>query len=71
MSVLAGQADVRVVPDLEARNMRARQIEYRAGTHLAAVVGARVPVVIASRADSALAPRGLLAAVATGPAGVE
>ncbi|KEZ76297.1 bifunctional enoyl-CoA hydratase/phosphate acetyltransferase, partial [Salinisphaera hydrothermalis C41B8] len=56
VSAVAGQADILVVPDLEAGNMLAKQIEYLAGAHLAGVVvGARVPIMLTSRADSALA----------------
>ncbi|XRG81358.1 bifunctional enoyl-CoA hydratase/phosphate acetyltransferase [Salinisphaera sp. SPP-AMP-43] len=56
VSSVAGRADVVVVPDLEAGNMLAKQTEYLAGAHLAGVVvGARVPIMLTSRADSALA----------------
>ena len=52
-SVVAGQADILVVPDLESGNMLAKQLEYL-GDALAAgiVLGARVPIVLTSRADS-------------------
>jgi phosphate acetyltransferase len=53
-SPVAGQADVLVVPDLESGNMLAKQLEYLAEAELAGVVlGARVPIVLTSRADSA------------------
>lgn len=53
-SPVAGQADVLVVPDLEAGNMLAKQLEYLAGAEAAGVVfGARVPIILTSRADSA------------------
>ncbi|MDA3920585.1 MAG: bifunctional enoyl-CoA hydratase/phosphate acetyltransferase [Salinisphaera sp.] len=54
-SDVAGQADVLVVPDLESGNMLAKQLEYLASAQLAGVVlGARVPIMLTSRADSAL-----------------
>lgn len=53
-SPVAGRADVLVVPDLEAGNMLAKQLEYLAGAEAAGVVlGARVPIILTSRADSA------------------
>ena len=52
-SQVAGQADVLVVPDLEAGNMLAKQLQYLAGAHSAGIVlGARVPIALTSRADS-------------------
>jgi phosphotransacetylase len=52
-SPVAGRADIVVVPDLEAGNMLAKQLVYLAGARAAAVVvGARVPVVLTSRADT-------------------
>lgn len=55
-SQVAGQADILVVPDLEAGNLLVKQWEYLAGAQTAGiVVGARVPVVLTSRADSPLA----------------
>jgi len=54
-SPVAGKADVLVVPDLEAGNMLAKSLTFLAGAHAAGiVVGARVPVVLTSRADSEL-----------------
>lgn len=51
-SAVAGHADVLVVPDLEAGNMLAKQLQYLAGAHSAGVVlGARVPIALTSRAD--------------------
>lgn len=51
-SPVAGQADVLVVPDIEAGNMLAKQMSYFAGAEAAGVVlGARVPIVLTSRAD--------------------
>ena len=53
-SQVAGQADILVVPDLESGNMLAKQLEYLGGAQLAGIVlGARVPVILTSRADSA------------------
>jgi phosphotransacetylase len=55
-SPVAGLADVLVVPDLEAGNMLVKQLTFMAGADAAGVVlGARVPVVLTSRADSPLA----------------
>jgi phosphotransacetylase len=52
-SEVAGRADILVVPDLEAGNMLAKQLEYFAQAESAGVVlGARVPIVLTSRADS-------------------
>jgi phosphate acetyltransferase len=54
VSAVAGQADILVVPDLESGNMLAKQLEYLGGAQLAGIVlGARVPVILTSRADSA------------------
>lgn len=56
VSPVAGQADILVVPDLEAGNMLAKQLEYLADAQSTGiVVGARVPIVLTSRADSPLA----------------
>ena len=53
-SAVAGQADILVVPDLESGNMVAKQLEYLADALMAGVVlGARVPIVLTSRADTA------------------
>jgi phosphate acetyltransferase len=52
-SAVAGQADILLVPDLEAGNMLAKQLAYLAGAEGAGIVlGARVPIVLTSRADS-------------------
>ena len=54
VSPVTGQADILVVPDLESGNMLAKQLEYLGGAQLAGVVlGARVPAILTSRADSA------------------
>ncbi|MEJ2408172.1 MAG: bifunctional enoyl-CoA hydratase/phosphate acetyltransferase [Novosphingobium sp.] len=53
-SPVAGQADILVAPDLDAGNMIAKQLEYLAASEAAGVVlGARVPVILTSRADTA------------------
>ena len=55
VSEVAGDADILVAPDLEAGNMIAKQLIYLAGAEAAGVVlGARVPIMLTSRADSAL-----------------
>jgi phosphotransacetylase/acyl dehydratase len=52
-SPVAGRADILLVPDLEAGNMLAKQLSYLAGAEGAGIVlGARVPIVLTSRADS-------------------
>jgi phosphate acetyltransferase len=53
VSPVAGRANVLVVPDLEAGNMLAKSLSFLAGADAAGVVmGARVPIVLTSRADS-------------------
>jgi phosphate acetyltransferase len=53
-SLVAGQADILLVPDIESGNMLAKQLEYLADALSAGIVlGARVPIVLTSRADSA------------------
>jgi phosphate acetyltransferase len=53
ISPVAGQADILLVPDLEAGNMLAKQLIYFAGAIAAGLVlGARVPIVLTSRSDS-------------------
>lgn len=52
-SPVSGQVDVLVVPNLEAGNMLYKQLVYLSGALAAGVVvGARVPVVLTSRADT-------------------
>lgn len=52
-SSVAGQADILVVPNIEAGNMVAKQLQYLAGADSAGIVlGTRVPIVLTSRADS-------------------
>ncbi|MGM4919501.1 phosphate acetyltransferase [Tardiphaga sp. 813_E8_N1_3] len=55
-SEVAGRAQILVVPDLEAGNMLAKNLAYFAKADGAGIVlGARVPVVLTSRADTARA----------------
>ena len=59
VSPVAGRADIFVVPDLEAGNMLAKQLEYLADAEMAGIVlGARVPIILTSRADGTLARLG-------------
>lgn len=52
-SPVAGRADILLVPNIESGNMLAKQLQYFAGADSAGVVlGARVPVVLTSRADN-------------------
>jgi phosphate acetyltransferase len=52
-SAVAGRAQILVVPDLEAGNMLAKNLAYLAKADGAGIVlGARVPIVLTSRADS-------------------
>jgi phosphate acetyltransferase len=52
-SVVAGDPDILLVPDLEAGNMLAKQLTFLAGAESAGLVlGARVPIILTSRADS-------------------
>ncbi|WP_034298812.1 bifunctional enoyl-CoA hydratase/phosphate acetyltransferase [Herbaspirillum sp. RV1423] len=52
-SEVAGRADILVVPDLESGNMLAKQLEYLGGAASAGIVlGATVPIILTSRADS-------------------
>lgn len=53
VSPVAGRADILIVPDLEAGNMLAKQLSFLAGADAAGVVlGATVPIILTSRADS-------------------
>ncbi len=55
VSLVEGQADILIVPDLESGNMLAKQLEYLAEAQAAGIVlGARVPIILTSRADSPL-----------------
>jgi phosphate acetyltransferase len=52
-SPVAGQAQILVVPDLEAGNMLAKNLTFLSGADAAGIVlGARVPIILTSRADS-------------------
>jgi phosphate acetyltransferase len=52
-SPVAGQADILVVPDLEAGNMLAKNLTFLSGADAAGIVlGARVPIILTSRADN-------------------
>lgn len=54
-SPVAGQADILVVPDLEAGNMLAKSLTFMADADAAGIVlGARVPIILTSRADSVM-----------------
>jgi phosphate acetyltransferase len=67
-SPVAGRANVLVVPDLEAGNMLAKSLSFLADADAAGIVlGARVPIILTSRADSLptrLASCGIAALVA-------
>jgi len=65
-SPVAGVADIFVVPDLEAGNMLAKQLTYLIDADAAGIVlGARVPIILTSRADS---PKARLASCAVAAA---
>jgi phosphate acetyltransferase len=52
-SKVAGRANLLMVPDLEAGNMLAKSLSFLAGADAAGIVlGARVPIILTSRADS-------------------
>ncbi|MEJ0096236.1 MAG: phosphate acetyltransferase [Methylocella sp.] len=56
VSPVAGRANVLVVPDLESGNMLAKSLSFLAGADSAGIVlGARVPIILTSRADSLVA----------------
>jgi phosphate acetyltransferase len=53
VSAVAGSADILVTPDIEAGNMLAKQLTFLGGAEAAGIVlGARVPIVLTSRADN-------------------
>ncbi|MDE1179067.1 phosphate acetyltransferase [Paraburkholderia sp.] len=53
VSPVAGRANILVVPDLEAGNLLAKSLSFLAGADAAGIVlGARVPIILTSRADS-------------------
>ena len=52
-SLVAGDADILLVPDLEAGNILAKLLTFLANADAAGIVlGARVPIILTSRADS-------------------
>jgi phosphotransacetylase len=53
VSPVAGKANILLVPDLEAGNMLAKQLTFMANADAAGIVlGARVPIILTSRADN-------------------
>ena len=55
LSQVAGRADIFVVPDIEAGNMLAKQLEYLADAEVSGIVlGARVPIILTSATDTML-----------------
>jgi len=53
VSPVAGDADILLVPDLEAGNMLAKELSFLANADAAGIVlGARVPIILTSRADT-------------------
>lgn len=53
-SAVAGRAEIMVAPDIESGNMLAKQLEYLTNAFSAGIVlGAKAPIVLTSRADSA------------------
>lgn len=64
VSAVAGRANVLIVPDLEAGNILAKTLSFMAHAEAAGiVVGARVPIILTSRADT-LAARVVSCAIA-------
>ena len=60
-SPVAGQAQILVVPDLEAGNMLAKNLSFLSNADAAGIVlGARVPVILTSRADNVRTRHGVL-----------
>jgi phosphate acetyltransferase len=52
-SAVAGDADILVVPDMEAGNLLAKELSFLANADAAGIVlGARVPIILTSRADN-------------------
>lgn len=64
VSAVAGRADILLAPDLESGNMLVKQLTFLAGAEAAGVVlGARIPIILTSRADG---PSSRLASCALG-----
>ena len=56
VSEVAGRADILMAPDIEAGNILAKQMAFMGHAQVAGVVlGARVPIVLTSRADNVAA----------------
>jgi phosphate acetyltransferase len=52
-SQVAGDPDILLMPDMEAGNILAKQLTFMSSAQAAGVVlGARVPIILTSRADS-------------------
>ena len=61
VSAVAGRANVLVAPDLEAGNMLAKSLSFLGGADAAGIVlGARVPIILTSRADLSADPSGVM-----------
>ncbi|MBV8450910.1 MAG: bifunctional enoyl-CoA hydratase/phosphate acetyltransferase [Deltaproteobacteria bacterium] len=73
-SAVAGDPDILLVPDLDAGNMLAKEVRLFAGAEEAGIVlGARVPIILTSRADNVharIASCAIAALYARGPASV-
>ncbi len=64
-SAVAGDPDILLVPNIEAGNMLAKQLAYLADADtIGIVLGARVPVILTSRADNVLARKASCAVAA-------
>lgn len=71
-SRVAGRAEVLVVPGIDAGNILAKELSFLSGAEAAGIVmGARVPVILTSRADSAKArlASAAIAALLANPSG--
>ncbi len=65
VSEVAGDPDILLVPEIQAGNMLVKQLTFLAGAAPAGLVlGARVPIMLTSRADAIMARRGSAAAAA-------
>lgn len=52
-SVVVGDADILIAPEIEAGNMLLKQLTFMGGADMAGIVlGARVPIILTSRSDS-------------------